>query len=49
MFVDKLSVTVKELINSAVANNVFPDDITNTQLFPLFRKKDDMIKAIIDL
>ncbi len=43
MCADEVSVTVTELINSAFANNLFPDDIKKAELCPLIKKKDDMI------
>ncbi len=41
---DELPVTVTELISSAFAKNLFPDDMKKAALCPLFKKKDDMIK-----
>ncbi len=45
MCADELSVTITELINSAFANNLFPDDMKKAELCPLFKKKDDMMKT----
>ncbi len=42
MCADELLVTVRELINSAFANKLFPDDMK--KLCQLFKKKDDIIK-----
>ncbi len=44
MCVDELSITITELINSAFANILFPDNTNKAELWPLFKKKDDMIK-----
>ncbi len=39
MCADVLSVTVTELINSAFTNNLFPDDMKNAKLCPLFSRR----------
>ncbi len=42
---DELSVTVTELIKSAFADNLFPDEMKKVELCPLFKKKDGMIQS----
>jgi hypothetical protein len=40
----ELSVTLTELVNCALKENVFPDDMKKAEISPIFKKKDDMLK-----
>ncbi len=44
----ELSQTLTELVNNAFKQNIFPDDMKWADVSPIFKKKDDMIKTIID-
>ncbi len=41
---DEMAVPMTDIINTAIENNVFPDDMKFADLCPTFKKKDDMIK-----
>ncbi len=41
---DELCGPMTDMINSAIRNNVFPDDMKKADLAPLFKKLDDMLK-----
>ncbi len=40
----ELSKTLTELVNNAFKQNIFPDDIKRGEVYPIFTKKDDIIK-----
>ncbi len=40
----ELSKTLTELVNNAFKQNIFPNDMKRADVFPIFKKKDDMIK-----
>ncbi len=40
----ELSKTLTELVNNAFKQNIFPDKMKRTDISPIFRKQDDMIK-----
>ncbi len=41
---EELSETLAELVNQAFTNNRFPEDMKKAEIYPIFKKKDDMIK-----
>ncbi len=41
---DEMAVPMTDIINTAIENNIFPDDMKFADLCPTFKKKNDMIK-----
>ncbi len=44
----KNSQTLTQLLNNAFKQNIFPDDVKRAEVTPIVKKKDNMIKRIID-